>query len=137
MSLLYLLRFHSDQGFLILPWDLLYLTGLKHYRIDHSLKMLSKVDMAHLSPGLVVYVGLFTEVQNATYLRQQLLDSNTDYEFAFLDAKMVRAARGIDVLIISRLTDRLALVDDPCTSSGVQSCPGHVVQQNEIKKHPL
>ncbi|KAH8723766.1 kinase binding protein CGI-121-domain-containing protein [Phaeosphaeriaceae sp. PMI808] len=36
-----------------------------------------------------VHVALFTNVQNATYLRTQLLQANPDFDYAFLDAEMI------------------------------------------------
>lgn len=34
-------------------------------------------------------IGLYTNVANASHLRQQLLAGNTDFEYAFLDASLV------------------------------------------------
>lgn len=41
-------------------------------------------------PQYPVVAGLFRNVENASFLRQQLLQGNTDFEYAFLDAAMVR-----------------------------------------------
>lgn len=35
-------------------------------------------------------VGLWKNVKNASFLRQQLLAGNADFEYAFLDASVVR-----------------------------------------------
>jgi EKC/KEOPS complex subunit CGI121/TPRKB len=37
-----------------------------------------------------VYVALFKDVTNAAFLRQQLIQGNTDFEYAFLDATSVK-----------------------------------------------
>jgi hypothetical protein len=37
-----------------------------------------------------VHVSLFKDVKNAVYLRQQLLDANAEFEYAFLDATTVQ-----------------------------------------------
>jgi len=37
-----------------------------------------------------IFIALYRDVQNADLLRQQLLDGNTDFEYAFLDATRVR-----------------------------------------------
>lgn len=34
-------------------------------------------------------MGLFQDVRNARFLRQQLLDGNGDFEYAFIDAEVV------------------------------------------------
>jgi EKC/KEOPS complex subunit CGI121/TPRKB len=46
------------------------------------------VSLPHLE-DTPVYAALFTNVQNAGFLRQQLLDGNTDFEYAFIDATAV------------------------------------------------
>lgn len=45
--------------------------------------------LAHLPPSLAVHVALFRDLKNAVYLRQQLLDGNTDFEYALIDANVV------------------------------------------------
>lgn len=47
------------------------------------------IQLSHLE-GYPVHVGLFENVQNAAFLRQQLLDGNAEFEYAFLDATTVR-----------------------------------------------
>ena len=41
-------------------------------------------------PDLPVHVSLFKNVENASFLRSQLLEANPDFDYAFLDATMVR-----------------------------------------------
>lgn len=43
----------------------------------------------HLPPSLAVHVALFRDLKNAVFLRQQLLDGNTDFEYALIDANVV------------------------------------------------
>jgi EKC/KEOPS complex subunit CGI121/TPRKB len=49
---------------------------------------LETIDLPHLS-SLAVHVALYKDVQNASYLRQQLLSANAEFEYAFIDATMV------------------------------------------------
>jgi EKC/KEOPS complex subunit CGI121/TPRKB len=51
---------------------------------DHALV----TRLPHLQAQLV-YAALFRDVKNSAFLRQQLLESNTDFEYAFLDATSV------------------------------------------------
>jgi hypothetical protein len=37
-----------------------------------------------------VHVALFKDVKNASYLKSQLLQANPEFDYAFLDADMVR-----------------------------------------------
>ena len=50
---------------------------------------LQTLHLAHLPPDLAVHVTLYTEVQNAPYLRDQLLQGNQDFEYALIDASVV------------------------------------------------
>ena len=50
---------------------------------------LQNFHLAHLPPDLAVHVALYTEVQNAPYLRDQLLQGNQDFEYALIDASVV------------------------------------------------
>lgn len=45
--------------------------------------------LMHLPTSLAVHVALFRDLKNAVYLRQQLLDGNTDFEYALIDANVV------------------------------------------------
>ncbi|MCJ1467319.1 hypothetical protein MMC07_005943 [Pseudocyphellaria aurata] len=51
--------------------------------------LLQTLHLAHLPSSLEVHVGLFQDVQNAGYLRQQLLNGNGQYEYAFIDADVI------------------------------------------------
>ena len=51
---------------------------------------LQAVNLAHLPAENILYIALFKNVSNAEFLRQQLLNGNADFEYAFIDAKMVR-----------------------------------------------
>lgn len=51
-----------------------------------QLKMLH---LAHLPSDLAVYIALFQNLENAAFLRQQLLDGNADFEYALIDANVV------------------------------------------------
>ena len=45
--------------------------------------------LTHVPPALEVHVALFTELQNAAFLREQLLAGNTEFEYALIDASTV------------------------------------------------
>ncbi|KAI5203212.1 hypothetical protein E4T42_01573 [Aureobasidium subglaciale] len=49
---------------------------------------LETIALPHL-PQYPLCVGLFKDVKNATFLRQQLLAGNADFEYAFLDASVI------------------------------------------------
>lgn len=52
--------------------------------------MVQTVQIAHMPPGLVLHIGLYRDLSNAGFLRDQLLAGNAEFEYAFIDASMVR-----------------------------------------------
>ena len=51
---------------------------------------LQTLHLAHLPPDLAVHIALYTDLQNASFLRDQLLKGNPDFEYALIDASVVR-----------------------------------------------
>ena len=45
--------------------------------------------LAHLPPDILVHVALYENLRNAPFLRQQLLEGNSEYEYALIDASVV------------------------------------------------
>ena len=79
------------------------------------MSLMTKVQLAHLPPPHnTLYLALFADVQNAQFLRQQLLDGNREFEYAFIDASMLVSAthvldacfRAVNDLIHNRLRSR-------------------------------
>lgn len=50
---------------------------------------LETIHLSHLPPSLPIHVALYREVDNASFLKQQLIAGNTDFEYALIDASMV------------------------------------------------
>lgn len=48
------------------------------------------IPIPHLPRDHTVLAAGFRDVQNAPFLRQQLLEGNPEFEYALLDARMVR-----------------------------------------------
>lgn len=53
------------------------------------MSQLQTFHLSHLPPSTAVHVALYKDLQNAAFLRKQLLSGNTDFEYAFIDAGMV------------------------------------------------
>ncbi len=51
--------------------------------------MLQTFHLSHLPPSLAVHVALFRDLRNASYLRQQLLNGKSEFEYALIDASVV------------------------------------------------
>lgn len=60
---------------------------------------LETLDIPHLPETFSVYVALYRNVQNAAFLKQQLLSGNKEYEYAFIDASMVRRESFLNVVL--------------------------------------
>jgi EKC/KEOPS complex subunit CGI121/TPRKB len=52
---------------------------------------LETINIPHLPASLPVHVALYRNVQNSAFLRQQLLAGNAEFEYALIDASLVRA----------------------------------------------
>jgi EKC/KEOPS complex subunit CGI121/TPRKB len=52
---------------------------------------LETIQIPHLPASLPVHVALYRNVQNSAFLRQQLLAGNKEFEYALIDASLVRA----------------------------------------------
>lgn len=55
-----------------------------------SSPLLQTIQLEHLPPGYDIHIALFHSVQNAEFLQKQLLEGNTDFEYALIDATVVR-----------------------------------------------
>lgn len=50
---------------------------------------LESLHLEHLPPGYDIHIGFYQDVKNASFLHQQLLAGNTDFEYALVDASVV------------------------------------------------
>lgn len=69
--------------------------------------MVCQVHVAHMPPELRVYAAYYSELENAGYLRDQLLAGNTDFEYAFIDASMVVSSRQVLAATFRAMNDYL------------------------------
>lgn len=54
--------------------------------------LVQTLSLAHTPSSLAVNAALYKDVQNASFLRQQLLQGNSEFEYALIDASTVRQA---------------------------------------------
>ena len=64
------------------------------------------ITLPHL-PQSPIQVGLFKNVPNAAFLRQQLLEGNTDFEYAFLDASVLVSRSHVLAACFRAISDSL------------------------------
>lgn len=83
---------------------------------------LQTLHLAHLPPELAVHVALYTDIRNASFLRDQLLQGNPDFEYALVDASVVCYENFLLKQFYRNVL--IAAVDTfnhPCLSSSLQS----------------
>ncbi|PMD20871.1 CGI-121-domain-containing protein [Hyaloscypha hepaticicola] len=76
--------------------------------------LLQTVHLEHLPQSHAIHVALYQDIKNATFLQQQLLAGNTDFEYALIDAGVIvskrhafaAAYRAVNDLLESRLRSR-------------------------------
>lgn len=61
--------------------------------------LLQSIHLEHLPASHVLHVTLFRSVSNAAFLQQQLLDGNSEFEYAFIDASVVRVANSFGLFV--------------------------------------
>ncbi len=80
--------------------------------------MVEEHHLSHLPPELAVYVVCYTDVKNASYLRQQLLAGNQNFNYAFLDGSTILSRRHLLAACFRACND---YIHDRLKSNNVQS----------------
>ncbi|KAI3152219.1 hypothetical protein CBS147325_2022 [Penicillium roqueforti] len=65
---------------------------------------LETISVAHL-PLMPVHVALYRDVQNAAFLKGQLLDGQAEFEYAFIDASMVLSRAQVIAAVFRAVND--------------------------------
>ena len=60
---------------------------------------MEQINLAHMPPELVLYAAYFSGLDNASFLREQLLAGNAEFEYAFIDASMVGTLLAVMVFV--------------------------------------
>ena len=53
------------------------------------MSLLQSINLEHLPSTHTIHIALYRDLKNASFLQQQLLAGNTDFEYAFIDAGVV------------------------------------------------
>ena len=88
--------------------------------------LLQTIHLEHLPPGYDVHVALFRDVKNASFLHQQLLAGNVDFEYSFIDASVVSCPSSSS---LSRTQPRCLLPHE----GYICDITNHVILQNFTK----
>ncbi len=73
-----------DDHSLVLPVNV-----VRGIEIAETMVYLQTFHLAHLPPSLTLHLALYEDVKNAVFLHQQLLEGNTEFEYALIDASTV------------------------------------------------
>jgi EKC/KEOPS complex subunit CGI121/TPRKB len=60
-----------------------------------------------MPPELALHVAFYRDVKNAPFLKQQLLDGNVDFEYAFIDASMILTTAHVLAATFRAMNDHL------------------------------
>ncbi|KAL8680304.1 MAG: hypothetical protein Q9186_003486 [Xanthomendoza sp. 1 TL-2023] len=71
------------------------------------MSLLHTLRLTHLPENLTIYIALYQDVKNAAFLQQQLLQGNTAFEYAFLDASMILSSTHLLAAVFRAANDRL------------------------------
>jgi hypothetical protein len=74
---------------------------------------LERINLEHLPASHAIHAALFRNVQNASFLHQQLLAGNTDFEYALIDASVVSTVSLFPVRIPTRCLLRIPSLSIP------------------------
>ncbi|KAK2790324.1 hypothetical protein FQN52_005592 [Onygenales sp. PD_12] len=66
---------------------------------------LKTIQLAHVPPTQPVHVALYRDLQNAQFLREQLLTGNTEFEYAFIDASTILSTTHILAAVFRAVND--------------------------------
>lgn len=60
---------------------------------------LQTLKLEHLPEDFAVHIALYENVKNAAFLQQQLLQGNTAFEYAFIDASVVCCSKRMQFFV--------------------------------------
>ncbi|KAJ9659123.1 hypothetical protein H2198_003265 [Neophaeococcomyces mojaviensis] len=80
--------------------------------------MVEKIQIAHIPDDLPIYVACYKDVQNASFLKQQLLAGNQVYNYAFVDATTILSRQHLLAAAFRALNDH---IHDRLKSNNVHS----------------
>jgi len=69
--------------------------------------MVETIHLAHTPPELALHVAMYTDVENASFLREQLLAGNAEFEYAFIDASMILSTKHVLAAAFRAMNDYL------------------------------
>ena len=97
---------------------------------------LETIHLPHFPPSLPVHVALYRDLDNASFLRQQLIAGNTDFEYALVDASMVCVPTAIVSRSWSHLSNRkrTGILKDPYSCSRLPSRQRLPDEPSQIEK---
>ncbi|CAO1605510.1 hypothetical protein XANCAGTX0491_009027 [Xanthoria calcicola] len=79
---------------------------------------LQTLKLEHLPEDFAVHIALYENVKNAAFLQQQLLQGNTAFEYAFIDASVIVSSTHLLAAIFRAANDK---VNDRLKSKNVHS----------------
>lgn len=58
-------------------------------KLNKNMSHIETIHLSHVPGNIPLQVALYKDLKNASFLREQLLSGNADFQYAFIDATMV------------------------------------------------
>jgi len=71
------------------------------------MSLLESIHLEHLPPDHTAHIAVYQSVTNAAFLQQQLLDGNSDFEYAFIDASVIISRTHVLAAVFRAVNDLL------------------------------
>ncbi|CAD6505243.1 BgTH12-00735 [Blumeria graminis f. sp. triticale] len=72
------------------------------------MSLLQTITLSHTPSSHSVHVALYRNVKNSAFLEQQLLGGNSDYEYAFIDARVILSKVHVFASCFRAIVDQLS-----------------------------
>ncbi|EED16564.1 conserved hypothetical protein [Talaromyces stipitatus ATCC 10500] len=71
------------------------------------MSLLETIHLPHVPENLPVHVALYKDLKNASFLREQLISGNAEFQYAFVDASTIISRRHIFAAVFRAVNDYL------------------------------
>ncbi|KKZ63935.1 hypothetical protein EMCG_01746 [[Emmonsia] crescens] len=69
------------------------------------MSLVKTIQLSHVPSNQAVHVALYRDLQNASFLREQLLSGNTEFEYAFIDAATILSTTHLLAAVFRAVND--------------------------------
>ncbi|GAM38300.1 hypothetical protein TCE0_033f08915 [Talaromyces pinophilus] len=71
------------------------------------MSLLETVHLSHVPENIPLYIALYKDLKNASFLREQLITGNAEFQYAFIDASTILSRQHIFAAVFRAINDYL------------------------------